>query len=133
MKVFVYGSLMKDYENHCVMEEAKGKFISKAITSNKQFKLLSINDYYPTIDKGNYKIQGEIYEVDENGLNELDSLERYPQLYDRKEFLFDTDNGQIKALIYIMTNDYKNRYKNHFKTSSKRIFTFGDYQQWMLN
>lgn len=132
MKVFVYGSLMSNYENHHVMEEANGKFISKALTSDKIFDLMGVNDYYPTIVKGNRKIYGEIYEVDDEGIEILNRLEGYPNFYDKKEFSFDTENGKINALMYVMTNNSLKYFGDKYIKDSKRIHKTDDYSLWML-
>jgi gamma-glutamylcyclotransferase (GGCT)/AIG2-like uncharacterized protein YtfP len=101
MKVFVYGTLLRGCGNHAVMEMSNGKFIKKdtinarMFTSNWSFPFISLNQ---PLD---YKVHGEIYEVD--NLHRLNRLEGYrgendpSNLYDRRTIT--TDSGET-AFVY---------------------------------
>ena len=131
--VFVYGSLKNGFENHFWLEENEAKFICNAITSDNSFDLVSIKDSYPSVIKGNNKIFGEIYEIDEYCLKSLDYLEGYPTYYNRQLYSFDTkNNGKIKALMYIMNGDSINEYKKYIKKESPRINRNNNCANWEL-
>lgn len=89
LKVFVYGTLKKNQPNHhWLQKNDKGhaSFLCNGVTEN-QFPLLIATKYNVPflIDmpgKGQH-VSGEIYEIDEMMLANLDELEDYPKLYDR--------------------------------------------------
>lgn len=103
MKVAVYGSLKKDFGNYGVMQDAKGKFLTKAITKNSNFIMDGHGFPYVVRDtsKNAGKVSVEIYEVDEDGLQKIDWLEGHPTFYKREEEVFIADGKEITAWIYI--------------------------------
>lgn len=79
--VFVYGTLMKGEQHSEVL--MKSRFVGPA-ESRPEYELVQI-DYYPAmIPGGNTVIRGEVYEVDEATLTELDALEEVPVYYVRE-------------------------------------------------
>jgi len=96
MKVFVYGTLLRGCINHVVIKSSNGEFIKKdtinarMFTSNWTFPFISLTQ---PLD---YKVHGEIYEVDT--IHHLDRLEGYrgennpSNLYDRRTVI--TDSGE---------------------------------------
>lgn len=132
MYVFVYGSLKKNFENHFWLLSNTAKFITNALTSNKSFDLVSVRDSYPSVVKGDNKIYGEIYEIDNECLRELDYLEGYPDLYTRNEYSFDTEKGKMKALMYVMPEKTVKKYNSDIKSESPRIYRSDDYVIWGL-
>ena len=78
--VFVYGTLKKGHGNHRLLEKAK--FLGKHITKAK-YTLLDLGPYPAVLNAGDSSIKGEIYEIDQNTLRDLDRLEGYPHLYQR--------------------------------------------------
>jgi gamma-glutamylcyclotransferase (GGCT)/AIG2-like uncharacterized protein YtfP len=73
MKIFVYGSLMKGFHNHFLLEDAT--FIKN---DSINARLFTGNWHFPFITLDNamdYKVHGEIYDVD--SLQSLDYLESY--------------------------------------------------------
>ncbi len=58
-KVFVYGTLMKGFNNHGLLKDAK--FIGKAIISD--YALYCVTPYYPGIVRQyGSAVNGEVYE-----------------------------------------------------------------------
>ena len=106
--VFVYGTLMKNQSNHSVMEKAQGKFVGNGRTTYPTYKMFSMNDWYPIVIDGNSYIDGEVYIIPESKLfSELDVLESYPDLYQRKAIDITLDSGtKIKAIIYYMCGSF---------------------------
>lgn len=108
MLLFVYGTLRRGQRNHHFLENAR--FITKAKSTAVFSVSLKKTDKYPEgypialpSDAANaQKLEGEIYEIDEETLMRIDILEEYPHEYDRIELPFECDNGEMRnALIYI--------------------------------
>ncbi|MBT8448795.1 MAG: gamma-glutamylcyclotransferase [Gammaproteobacteria bacterium] len=81
--VFTYGSLKKGFHNHDFLEDAKFVKATKTTASYHMFSLGSfpaITDARPT-----YPIQGEVYEVDDATLKELDRLEGEGRFYKKRK------------------------------------------------
>jgi Leucine-rich repeat (LRR) protein/gamma-glutamylcyclotransferase (GGCT)/AIG2-like uncharacterized protein YtfP len=86
IEIFVYGTLKKGFwYNEQLLKDAK--FIGKATTEEK-YPMISENGQYPyLIDKEGYgkKIEGEIYRINSDILNDIDLVEGYPKHYSRRE------------------------------------------------
>lgn len=128
INVFVYGSLKQGFHNHIWMEEIGAKYIGKCSTE-KIFDMISMYDSYPGLINGEYGINGELYEIDSMDIYHLDTLEGYPNYYDRKVINVKMDNGvEYKAICYILSNevqqsrnlDYylQNQYTNRIDVSN---------------
>jgi gamma-glutamylaminecyclotransferase len=80
--MFVYGSLMRGYCNHHLLETSK--FVSRARTIEK-FAMFSSSFPYVNSNFQISHIEGEVYEViDEKSWEELDELEEHPDVYERR-------------------------------------------------
>jgi len=108
MKVFVYGTLRKELGNHyllqdsvylgtgstldhfVMLESSLGHSIPYVVKLNKTNKILS------TI------VEGEVYEVDDLTLANLDRLEGHPGWYKREYIDVVLDDEIVKAMIYLM-------------------------------
>jgi gamma-glutamylcyclotransferase (GGCT)/AIG2-like uncharacterized protein YtfP len=102
--VLCYGTLKKGYSNHrCISEQ---KYICKAKTAESNFQLYNVGGgAYPAAvisEKGRH-IEGELYEVDDEGMKRLDWLEGVSHgLYARKSIqVIKEDDSQETAIIYI--------------------------------
>jgi len=108
-KVFVYGTLMKDFWNYKRYLEGR----INRITLGRTYGLLyHLPEGYPALLKGNEIIEGEIMEpVDEKLLKSLDRLEGYSKwrndnLYVRELRKISTEDGNETACwIYIYVNE----------------------------
>jgi len=106
-KVFVYGSLLKGLGNHRLL--ADSTFLGEDNTK-PEFLMVDLG-WFPGIieDIDGVSIKGEVYEVSNDTLSWLDSLEGYRPsspsfgLYNRKQI--DTKFG--KALVYIYNHSGK--------------------------
>ena len=95
MRVFVYGTLKMGRRNNGLL--AAATYIGEAKTEPK-YTMYSVG-YFPYVTEGGQQtIQGEIFDVDEATLNELDALENHPAWYERK--VVQTSLGE--AWMYIM-------------------------------
>ena len=101
MIIAVYGTLMKGYHNH-ILIDGVGKFMGKAkgefyatMFSAGGFPILSFNepDAQPLV---------ELYEMPlGNAMDRVDRLEGYPDWYNRTERTFITEDGEkVRAYIY---------------------------------
>ena len=108
-KVFVYGTLMKDFGNYKRYLEGR---ISR-ITPGRTYGLLyHLPEGYPALLPGNEIIEGEVVEpVDENLLKYLDRLEGYDKrssnnLYDRVLRSILTEGGEeMNCWVYIYLDE----------------------------
>lgn len=108
-KVFVYGTLMKNFRNYKRYLEGR---ISR-ITPGKTYGLLyHLPEGYPALLEGNEIVEGEIIEpVDKKLLKALDRLEDYVEgrssnLYERKIREILTEDGEkVTCWIYIYTDE----------------------------
>jgi len=82
-KVFVYGSLKRGQSNAFMMEGAQ--FVAPA-RSVQCWRLVAL-PHYPALvrEEGPCRITGEVWEVPETMMAELDRFEEVPVLYTRQE------------------------------------------------
>lgn len=93
--LFVYGTLKRGFHNHvCLGQNAT--FIGEADLHG--WKMYSLGGF-PAIAQGDGIVQGEVYEVDDDGFQRCDRLEGYPSFYNRSEVEpVISDNGHIKLV-----------------------------------
>lgn len=112
--IFTYGSLMKSFCNHGLIEELKLEFVDKAFTCEKYQMYPAINYAFPFLleSENNEFIYGEVYKLNsKKDLEKLDQLEGYPKLYYRKEIKTKLFKGiEIDAIIYFKNEDYHQDY-----------------------
>lgn len=80
-EVFVYGTLKRGFGNHGYLQSAR--FIATGRTKNK-YALYVAGIPFVVKDNPVSNIFGEIYEVDDATLAEIDSLEGHPHFYERQ-------------------------------------------------
>lgn len=93
---FVYGSLLSGLGNHHVLEGAK---FQGGVCLPLKVQMISLGSY-PALVRGDEQtrcIHGEVYEVDDEGLQRLDFLEGHPRFYRREQ----TAEG---FWVYILTD-----------------------------
>ena len=98
--IFVYGTLKQGEANHGVMTSADGKFITTAKLPGYYMVNTPWYPFAAKSDNDDDYIEGELYKVPADKLHILDTLEGYPQLYDR-----DTVSVQdLDVFIYVNRN-----------------------------
>ncbi|MDQ0156669.1 gamma-glutamylcyclotransferase [Robertmurraya andreesenii] len=103
MKVFVYGTLRKHEKNHDKLKAARVLAEQAWVYG----ELFDTGLGYPVMRKSNEKkVYGELYEIDDEILKELDWLEGYEpenedHLYERMEVEVYTDFNRTRAITYV--------------------------------
>ena len=97
--VFVYGSLKRGLSNARLLEGAR--FVGRALTS-PDFGLEDLGPF-PGMVRGDRRVAGEIYAVDEATLARLDALERHPVWYRREVIRLD-DGVPVESYVYLGGN-----------------------------
>ncbi|MGH4117522.1 gamma-glutamylcyclotransferase family protein [Clostridium sp.] len=139
IKIFVYGTLMKGYSDHeKFLSEAKfaGHFVAEG------FQLYDFGNNAQIMHNEIDKVKGEIYVIDNDTLNKLDSLEVKGNLFARKLIsvvnLNNNDDVQ-EAYTYVYNKDLSKQveasYESKTKTSVKRndYVWYASYGSNMLN
>lgn len=132
INVFVYGSLKQGFHNHIWMEEIGAKYLGKCSTE-KIFDMISMYDSYPGLINGEYGIIGELYEIDSMDIYHLDTLEGYPNYYDRKVINVKMDNGvEYKAICYILSDEEQSHNLDYYLQNqyTNRIDVSNGYKTW---
>lgn len=102
--VAVYGTLRQGQRNNWLLKDSK--FLGTVTTTGNV--LMLDNGWYPyaVLDEGDKPIVVELYEVDDDTLEALDTLEGYVEgsefnHYERSEIELNMGGGRVvKALIY---------------------------------
>ncbi|XP_037045979.1 putative gamma-glutamylcyclotransferase CG2811 isoform X2 [Bradysia coprophila] len=108
LKVFVYGTLKNGQPNHHWLTNTSNglaKFLAQGKTKDL-FPLVIATPYNVPFLLNNpgigLNIKGEIYDIDERMLGQLDILEDYPRLYDRQIQDIVTCDGIIQCWMYLL-------------------------------
>jgi len=99
-KVFVYGTLKEGQSNHRLLNRSlfTGRDAAPGILYTGPAFPMAIEIGSLTGDPVVPMINGELYEVDDNTLENLDRLEGHPDFYERKEVTL--ESGQIAWIYY---------------------------------
>ncbi len=101
--VFVYGTLMRAGANHRVLARLGGRFVDEARTAEPR-TLVDLGPYpalLPTTAPATTCVIGEVWEVDDSALRELDAFEGVPDLYTRERLAIVTDSETREAFTYV--------------------------------
>ena len=97
INVAVYGSLKKGLHNHHLLKSIRAK--GGLVTSISGFDLYPYYDsMFPCIVRGTGCVEVEVYSIDEEDLEILDTLEGYPHFY--KRCLVTTNLGTLVWIYY---------------------------------
>lgn len=95
-RVFIYGTLLQGYGNNRLLTESR--FLGPAITESR-FTMLGLGGFPGIVADGETSIRGELYEVDDATLRNLDRLEGHPSFYERTPLLVLPDEVDDAAQI----------------------------------
>ncbi|XP_047484468.1 putative gamma-glutamylcyclotransferase CG2811 isoform X1 [Penaeus chinensis] len=108
--VFVYGTLKQNEPNHHWLtdkENGESKLVGKATTQERYPLVIASKFNIPFLlavpGKGE-QIEGEVYEVDEKMMSNLDILEDHPKLYERKKnkMTLEATGEVVECWIYLL-------------------------------
>ncbi len=83
VRLFVYGTLKIGFRNYKILEDR-----SAYLGWHKTPEIYTLKDlgYFPGLElNGSHSIQGEVYQLGDDVLKDVDFLENYPHMYDRME------------------------------------------------
>lgn len=97
--IFVYGTLKRGHGNNRLL--ANSQFIGNAVTID-HYTMFKRGIPFVNKDIPSYPIHGEVFEVDDQTLNELDALENHPRWYQRTPISVNIEGAEapITAEIY---------------------------------
>ena len=104
MKVFVYGSLKEGYWNNIILRDSN--LIDTATTVDDGYNMIDLGGFPAVLRGGTFKIDGELYDIDEKVLDRLDSLEGNGHFYNREIVQVKTSSGDtVNAWMYIFVEN----------------------------
>ena len=120
-KIFVYGTLMTGFGNNRLLRSSK---LLRTATTRPEFTMLHLGGFPGIVRGGDTVIHGEVWEVDQSTLHDLDRLESHPNFYRREDItLSDVEDAQVYVLPQhwlsqgnriILSGDWRNHYgRNH--------------------
>uniref|UniRef100_A0A336K719 Gamma-glutamylcyclotransferase family protein n=1 Tax=Culicoides sonorensis TaxID=179676 RepID=A0A336K719_CULSO len=147
VRVFLYGTLKRGQPNYHWLtnpDHGYAKFICDAITVEKFPLIIASRFNIPfllNIPGKGHQIKGEVYEIDEKMLHNLDKLEDYPSLYGREVKRVRKRDGTseiMECVTYYLKNppesllklefldEYLDSDEKKFKPEEYEEFTFDD-------
>lgn len=111
VKVFVYGTLMKNRYNHNRYLKEQ-KYLGQAVLPS--YALYNLGSYPGVIPDDNEKVLGELYEIDLQCLKKLDYLEDNGRLYIRRKVEVCLKGSKIEALVYVYNQKVRKKDKIKF-------------------
>jgi gamma-glutamylcyclotransferase (GGCT)/AIG2-like uncharacterized protein YtfP len=118
--LFVYGTLMRGYGNHVLLQDSE--FIDTASTEN-EYKLVASGIPFLLELDSSYPVLGEIYKIDDETLPSIDALEGHPYMYERKIISVVSSSGEVyEAWTYFYTNP--NSGGQEIKSGSYRDYSY---------
>ena len=130
--VFTYGTLKRDFPNYSIMESINATYIAAAKTRHK-FPLLQAGKWnvpfliHQINHPDSYHIEGELFEVDQRGMQVLDEFEGVDRGYYKRlpiEIYYKDENGkEILKNVWCYFR-YENA-SNILKDTSSFISIFG--------
>jgi gamma-glutamylcyclotransferase (GGCT)/AIG2-like uncharacterized protein YtfP len=107
MKIFVYGSLMRGFPNHHLIEEGNAQFLGVHESEEKLYMVGLRSGAYPyLIDEPVHPtcqattIKGEVYEVTYDLIQRLDLFEGHPHHYTRTPIIVYQDDRFKPTIAY---------------------------------
>ena len=96
--VFVYGTLKKDH-GRSLHDMTGAEYLGSDLTSPR-FSMWNLGPFPAVTFKGNSRIAGEVWRVDEQVFEYLDFIEGYPDFYSREKI--STQNISGKHWMYFL-------------------------------
>jgi gamma-glutamylcyclotransferase (GGCT)/AIG2-like uncharacterized protein YtfP len=97
-RVFVYGSLLSGFWNHRLIEDGGGKLVGRGSTE-KGFALIDLGAF-PGAVRGEGRVVGEVWEVNDATFQRLDQLESNGSFYARERVTINFERGHRLACAF---------------------------------
>jgi len=81
--VFVYGTLKKGNQIRGLDSFGNAEFLGIAFTTDSLYSLYNLGSFPAVTFDGHNSIHGEVWQVDDQTMDILDSIEGYPNFYNR--------------------------------------------------
>jgi gamma-glutamylaminecyclotransferase len=105
-RIFVYGTLKRGFYNSYLLNTSL--YIGKAKTVEPIFTMRRIANFPAVFANGSSFIHGEVYEVNDGVLDNLDHLENHPNWYKRQNVIIEYEAGNIETVqMYVMTKEWE--------------------------
>lgn len=101
-KVFVYGSLKKGFGNHPLIDNPTTRLLGEYFLDGAE--MFSLGSF-PGVIRGEGRVTGELYEVDDSTLRDLDRLEGHPTFYERMPMMVTSGDTNERCEGYIYRGD----------------------------
>lgn len=105
-KVFVYGTLKGGNQLRGMNKFANATLVDDATTSDAEYSLYDLGAFPAVSMGGKNRIQGEVWQVDADIMQQLDYIEGYPEFYDRKKI--NTTAGEAWVYYIPHIQEYQN-------------------------
>jgi gamma-glutamylcyclotransferase (GGCT)/AIG2-like uncharacterized protein YtfP len=102
MYAFVYGTLKKGFPNHFLLQQAKATLVADHVVVSG-YRLDNAGAFPVARPEAGSSIVGEIYEVSDQCVRELDHLESEGHMYNRVK------DGNL--FLYVGNDDFWGRYR----------------------
>ena len=96
MNVFVYGTLKKMCHNHYILRDSE--FMFNATTLSSEYEMYDLVGFPAMTKGGEFRIDGEVYKVEDEVLKSLDYLESNGVLYNREEIKIRPVGANVKIV-----------------------------------
>jgi len=127
-KVFVYGTLKSGGKVRGLDGFPGATIVGKAETQYPDYEMVDLGAFPGVFEKGEYYIQGEVWEVDTETLSDLDAMEGFtgdPATNFYSRTVVNTTEG--KAFMYVLD---RRQYNTVANPNSERITTIDQTQSW---
>ena len=107
-RVFVYGTLKSGGDIRGLNQFGDGaSIVGKAKTQYPDYEMSDLGAFPGVFLNGKFHIQGEVWEVNDDILDQLDAIEGYPDFYNKQ--IVHTTQG--KAWMYFLPDKGYEKYK----------------------
>ena len=123
-KVFVYGTLKSGGAIRGLNQFGEGAaIVGKAKTMYPDYEMSDLGAFPGVFLNGKFHIEGEVWEVDDQVMEQLDAIEGYPDFYNRQV----THTTQGKAWMYYLEGE---AYKDYAGVRGDQVIEEGDTLKW---
>ena len=123
-KVFVYGTLKSGGEVRGLHQFGDGAtIVGKAKTQYPDYEMSDLGAFPGVFLNGKFHIEGEVWEVDDETMDQLDAIEGYPDFYTRK--MVPTEHG-IAWMYYLSERLTEDQFTTKVKTNDQGVLSWLD-------